>query len=261
MMMSIGSYVRRGQRLLRRWTTDPRLRLVLQGTLYLLAGLILSAASLDDAPQPLVLSALCAGLGGWPSLLLALGGGLGYWIFWGNAGLQSLVWVGAGLVVSLSLGGKGLNKRMPLLMPALAGLSVAVSGLMFRLLGAEGGALPMYLLRIALAMGAAQVFQVMLQRRDPVMDWLGCALCVLAMAQVAPIPQLGLGFIAAGALGAVAPLPAAALAGLALDLAQVAPPPMAAVLCLAYLIRLVPRLPRWASYAAPAVMFLLTAAL
>ncbi len=261
MMMSIGSYVRRGQRLLRRWTTDPHLRQAGQGLGYWLAGVALSAASLGNSPQPLVLSALCAGLGGWPAVLVALGGILGYRIFWGQAALQALVWIGAGLVVSLSLSGKGLNKQMPLLMPALAGLSVAVTGLMFRLLGAQTTDWSMYILDIWLAIGAAAVFQAALLRRDPVTDWLAMGLGVLALAQIAPIPELCLGFFAAGALGAVAPLPAAALAGLALDLAQVTPTPMAAVLAMAYLIRLIPRLPRWLPYAAPTVCFLLVSVL
>ena len=261
MMMSIGSYVRRGQRFLRRWTSDPKLRTAAKGTIFLLCGLLLSAASLGNSPQPLPLGVLCAGIAGWPSLLVAMGSALGYYLFWGAAGTQGIVWTGAGLVICLALGGRKLTKHMPLLMPALAGLSVAASGLMFQLLQAETSDVAIYLLRIALAAGSTRVFTVVLERRDPVMDWLACCLAVLALAQAIPFPAINLGYIAAGALGAAAPFPAAALAGLALDLSQLSPAPMAAVLSMAFFVRLMPGLPKWTSHVAPAMMYLLAAML
>lgn len=261
MMMSIGTYVRRGQRFLRRWTSDPKLRSAAKGIGYLLCGLILSAASLGNSPQPLPLGLLCAGLAGWPSLLVALGGSLGYYLFWGTAGTQGIVWTGAGLVICLAFGGRKLCKHMPMLMPALAGFSVAAAGLMFQLLQAEAADIPMYFLRTALAIGSARIFAIVLERRDPVTDWLACGLVVLALAQTIPIPALNLGYFAAGALGAAAPLPAAALAGLALDLSQISPTPMTAVLCMAFLVRLVPGLPKWTAHAAPVLMYALTATL
>ena len=261
MMMSIGSYVRRGQRFLRRWTSHPRLRAAARGIGYILGGMILSAASLSNAPLPLPLGLLCGGLVGWPPVLLALGSGLGYGIFWGAAGAQGVIWTTAGLVVCLTLGGRRLSKHMPLLMPALAGLSVAVTGLLFQLWQAEQTDVLMFLLRIGIAIGSTQVFAVVTERRDPVMDWLACGMGVLALAQIAPVPWLGLGFIAAGALGAAAPFPAAALAGLGLDLAQITPAPMTAVLCLAFFLRLVPGLPKWTAHVAPAVMYLMAAPL
>ena len=261
MMMSIGSYVRRGQRLLRRWTSDSRLRGLVQGMLYLSCGLLLSAASLANSPLPLPLCLLAAGVAGVPSLLIALGGAVGYRLFWGMAGTQGMVWTGAGLVICLALGGRRLCRQMPWLMPGLSGLSVAITGLLFRSMGAGGVPLWLYLLRIAMAIGGTRVFTVTLERRDPVMDWLAGALAVLALAQVAPFRWLGLGYVAAGALGAAAPFPAAALAGLALDLARIGSVPMTAVLCLAFLLRLVPGLPKWTAHAAPAMMYLVVAGL
>jgi hypothetical protein len=55
-----------------------------------------------------------------------------------------------------------------------------------------------------------------------------------------PLPYLGLGYIAAAILACTGAFPAAALAGLALDLARITPVPMTAVLCLAWLVRLIP---------------------
>ena len=135
MIMSIGTYVRRGQRFLRRWTSDPKLRSVAKGALYALCGFALSAASLGNAAQPLPLSLLCAGLTGVPSMLVALGSTAGYFLLWGSAGTQGLIWICAGLVLSFALGSQKVNRAMPLLMPALAGLSVAATGLMFLAFG------------------------------------------------------------------------------------------------------------------------------
>ena len=261
MMMPMGSYVRRGKRLLRKATAQPRLRSWAEKMGCFLGGFLLSAASLGNSPQPLPLAALCAGITGVPAMLMAVGGCLGYWVFWGGAGGQGPAWMILGLVISLLLGGKKITRHMPLLMPALAAASVAFTGLVFQLLGTDVDSVTIYLLRIALAAGAARIFGVVLTRRDPVMDWLACALAVLALAQVAPLPVLCLGFLAAGMLGSRAPFPAAALAGLALDLAQVTDTPMTAVMSLAFLVRLVPGLPKWTGYTAPALMYLLVAPL
>ena len=256
MMMSIGSYVRRSQRLVRRWTSDSRLRSLTQGLGWILCGMVLSAASLANAPLPLPLAVLASGIAGLPSLLVSLGSAIGYRLFWADAGMQGLIWTVAGLIICLALGGRRLCRQMPWLMSALAGLSVAVTGVLFRSMTGQGAPLGLYLLRIGLTMGATRVFTSVLQRRDPVMDWLACGLGVLALAQVGIFSWLELGYVAAGALGAAAPFPAAALAGLALDLAQKGDMPMAAVLCMAFLLRLVPGLPKWTAHAAPAIMYL-----
>lgn len=261
MMISVGSYMRRGQRFVRRWTSHPRVRRGVKGAGFFLSGMALSAAGLRHTPQPLPLAVLCAGFTGVEAVLLALGGGLGYWLFWGNAGRTGLLWTAVGLFISLLLGGQRFTRHMPLLLPMLAGVTVAVTGLALQISGSTVEAIGMYLLQIGLAVGAARVFFVARERRNPVTDWLAVSLAVLALAQIAPFPWLGLGFIAAGILGTRGPLPAAALAGLALDLSQVTPAPMTAVLCLAFLIRLVPRMPKWIVYPAPAVMYLVAAPL
>ena len=261
MITSLGTYVRRGQRLVRRWIYDPALRSVARAVGWTICGFVLSAASLGNAPQPLPLALLCAGVSGWPALGVVMGSCLGYWLLWGAAGVQGIIWTAAGLVVSFSLGDQKLHKRLPLLMPALAGLSAAATGLMFLLLGAEDADIPIYFLRIGLAMGAAKIFATVLQRRDPVMDWLAWSLGVLSLAQTIPFPAANPGYLAAGMLGSAAPFPAAALAGLALDLSGIAPVPMAAVLSMAFLVRLVPGLPKWTAHTAPAAMYLLTAML
>lgn len=86
--------------------------------------------------------------------------------------------------------------------------------------------------------------------RDPVTDWLIGALATLALAQI-PLGMVNPGCVAAGVLAVSGAFPAAALAGLGLDLAQVTKVPMTAAVCLAWFIRLIPFDKRWQHYAAP----------
>ena len=259
MMMPMESYVRRGKRLVRKAVSQPKLRSWAIKAGYFLCGVLLSAASLGNSAQPLSLALLCAGITGVPGMLVAMGGCLGYWFFWDGVGGQGPAWMAMGLMLSTLLGDKKVTRHMPLLMPVLAAAVVALTGLLFQLLGTATESVTVYLLRVGLAAGSTRVFAIALKRRDPVVDWLACALAVLALAQVVPVPFLCLGFMAAGMLGSRGPFPAAAMAGLALDLAQITDTPMTAVLSLAFLVRLVPGLPRWTGYTAPALMYLLVA--
>jgi len=105
MMVTLGLYVRRGQRLFRRWMLNPRLHALAQGALYILSGFLLTAASLGSYAQPLALGLLCA-LSGWPAALLAAGSVAGYLVFWGSAGAQGALWIAAGLLAAVLLGDK-----------------------------------------------------------------------------------------------------------------------------------------------------------
>ena len=235
---------------------EPKLRHPMKLLGCFLAGLCLSAASLGNHAQPIVLGVLCAGLGGWMPIPFASGAALGYWLFWGQAGVQGIFWTAVGLPLCVALGQRSVARQMPLLLPALSALTVAVSGVIFQLWWREDTSILMYLLRVGVAFSAAWLFTLVLQRREPMADWAGAALGVLALAQIAPLPFLDLGILASGAIGAWLPLPAAAMAGLALDLAQVTRVPMTAVLCLAFLVRLVPGVPKWAVAVLPAAMYL-----
>ena len=256
MLVSLGIYVRRGQRILKRWLLDPRLHALAQSAGYVLAGFALSAASLGNRFQPIALGLLCAS-SGWPSVLLAVGSLIGYPVFWGTAGAQGVVWIMLGVVAATALGGRQLLRDTPLIMPALAGALVAASGLVFQMWLGDTTPVGMYLLRVALAMASTGLFSMASQRRDPVVDWLVGGLGVLALAQITITPYIGLGYIASGVLTCMGAFPAAALAGLALDLARITPVPMTAVMSLAYLLRLLPRGKKWIHCAAPALSYLL----
>ncbi len=254
MMVALGIYVRRWQRTLRRWLINPRFHTLAQTAAYILSGLLLSAASLGNSPQPLTLGLLCA-VSGWPAVLITAGGMAGYLLFWGSAGTQGVLWLCLGLALAIILGQRQFLRTMPLLMPALAGVMVAVSGVILQLLFDTAAPVMIYFLQIAIAAFSARLFTAFLEKRDPVVQWLVCGAAVLALAQVIPIPYLGFGYIAAGVLAGAGAFPAAALAGLALDLARITPTPMTAVLCLAYLIRMIPGIKRTTLCAASATVY------
>lgn len=256
MIATIQTYVRQGRNLLRRWTVDPLFHTALRIGAYLLSAFALSAASLGNYPQPLVLGLVCAA-SGWSALLMTLGGSAGYLLFWGSSGYQGVVWLAGGLLIALLLGSRNIPKTVPLLIPALAGVLVSCTELLFLVYREDTTPVLIYCLRIALAGVSAGLFLRLNRRPDPIIQWLCCGVFVLALAQIAPFPWLSLGCFAAGALCTSGAFPAAALAGLALDLAQVSPVPLTAVACLTYFLRLIPRIPRRLVLAAPGVVYLL----
>ena len=256
MMVSIESYVRRGRGKLRQLAVDPRVRLAGKIGAYFTVGLVLSAASLASSAQPLVLGLLLV-LSGWQAAVFAFGGCAGYLIFWGKAGLQGLLWLGVGLPVAMILNRKKITQEVPLLIPAIAGLIISAAGLAFQIFLDDATSVPVYLLRIALAAASSRLFALVWERRDPVADWLGAGIFVLALAQIAVIPKISLGYVAGGLLAAGSAFPAAALAGLALDLAQITKVPMTAVLCLAYLTRMLPWKEKLMRFVSPGLMYLL----
>ena len=256
MMTTIETYVRRGKLGLRKWVADPRIRLTAKVGIHFLGGLVLSAASLSHAAQPLVMGLLCS-LSGWPAAVLAAGGGAGYLLFWGEAGYQGLLWLGLGLLAVLILGKRPILEESPFLMTALGALIISASGLVFQIFLRDDTSVPVYLLRIGLGAGSVKLFETVIRRRDPIADWLAEGIAVLALAQIVPFRGFSLGYAAAGLLAAAGAFPAAALGGLALDLAQLTLTPMTAVLCLAYLTRMIPTGSRWLRYFAPGAVYLL----
>ncbi len=256
MMVALGIYVRRWQRRVRRWLMDPRFHTLAQTAAYFFGGFFLSAASLGSFPQPFALGLVMC-LGGWPAVLVACGGLTGYMVFWANAGIVGIAWLLAGLAAAIMLGNRPFLRSMPLLMPVLSGLITAVSGLGFQIFFRQIAPAPMYLLQTAMAFLSTWLFTVATDRRDPVVDWILSGVGVLALAQVLPFSYVGFGYIAAGALTVMGAFPAAALAGLALDLAQITTVPMTAVLCLAYLLRLIPGVPKWIRCASVGIVYLL----
>lgn len=252
MMASVQSYVRRSQRLLRKWAIDPKLHVLAETTFCALTGILASAASLARIPITLTLGLLCAAEG-WQAVMVGLGGIVGYLLFWSDAGLQGVLWMAAGLGVVLPLGGRRLARSYPLLMPAIAGLIVSAGGVVFQNWMNDTTSVPLYLVRVVLASASTWIFSQLRERNNPIVDSVAMGFAVLALAQIVPVPYLGLGFLAAGIIAVSGTFPTVALAGLALDLAQITRIPMTAVLCMAYLVRLLPKVPKWISAFAPSI--------
>ena len=256
--MTISSYIRRGQHSIKALALDPRVHTAARYAGQICAGLVLSAAGLGGAPQTVALGLICAGAG-MQALLVSVGSAVGYWLFWGNAGLQGQLWTVLGLLCAATLGDRRISREVPLLLPSLAGLIVSAGGVLFQIWLGDDTSIPVYLLRVALGASTTWLFQTVRQRRDPVADWLACALAILGLARFRLTPYLNLGVVAAGALAAAGAFPAAALAGLALDLSGTVAAPMTAVLCLAYFTRMIPRQPGWMCYLMPAAMYIIGA--
>ena len=260
-MMVIGESVRTLRRQLVRIASEERGRRLLMLGGAFVGGFFLAAAALAGHCQPLALGLLCASPPGFLAVMTAIGGSLGYLTFWGRAGIQGVVWMAVGLAMVAAVGDRPIERRQIFLMPALAAVAVSGCGVYFLLRWGDSTPVPVYLLRVAAGAGTALIFRL---RRDPggaVTDWLAGAIGVLALAQVVPFRYLGLGYVAAGFLGASGAFPAAVLAGLALDLAQVTRVRMTGVLCLGFCLRLIPRQPKWTAMLAPAVAFVPVAVL
>ena len=255
MMVTIETYARRWRVTAKKLVAEPWVRLLASAAVHFFGGMLVSAASLARHCQPLAVGLLCA-YTGWRAVAMALGAGVGYLLFWGTAGYQGLLWLGLALPVALILGRRQIVHESVYLMSAICALIVSAAGLFFQLCLQDKTPVAVYLLRVLLGAAAARLFYLVRDRRDPVTDWLAEGIAVLSLAQITPFPGFSLGFPAAGLLAAGGALPAAALAGLALDVSQITTTPMTGILCLAYLCRLIPWGRKWIPYAAPAAAYI-----
>lgn len=250
MMISVQSTIQRLRHRLRRWQQEPRLQQWLRAGGFFLAGAVLSAAALGNVAQPLALGFLLS-CSGWPGVLVCAGGICGSFLFWGSAGVPCALWLLLGLPGALLLGKFARGGR--LLLPALAVAVVSVTGLYFQWRWDSGVSVPMQLLRMAVAGAGTWVF-ARAQQQAPLETFLSKGLWVLALAQIAPVPWLGLGYIAAGYMALQQELPGAVLGGMALDLAGITPLPMTAVTGMAFFLRLLPLQKKWLTALGPAAM-------
>lgn len=254
MMTTIQDVAGKLKRQFVRLLSDPRVQLYGRAAAYFLGGLGLSATGLYHHPMPVALGLVCS-CSGTAAVLAAAGGALGYLLFWGTAGRAPVLWVALGMVAALALSRQ--RRQTPILLPALAGLIVSASGVFFQLWLGQTSPVEVYLLRVALAIGCSWLFCRAFRGRDPILDWILGAFAVLALAQMSFGPWWNFGILAAAVIAATGAFPAAALAGVALDLAQISPVSMTATLCIGYLIRFLPTCPRWARGIMCAVAYIL----
>ena len=250
--MMVETYLRRGQRNLEALALDPRVRSVAAAAVFAGSGFLFSAIGLGDQPQPVAMGLICSAVG-WRALLTALGAMLGYPTFWGSLGTIGIVWAMAGGLLALMVGHKPESREQPLMIPCITSLLSLVAGLTFRYVLKEQVALWALPVQGAAALFSGILFTQAARCRDAVMDWLVTGVWVLALGNV----SLGLGHLAAGILTVAAAFPAAALAGVALDLIRLTRVPMTATVCLAYFLRMIPYDRRWKQCASPAAAYLM----
>ena len=257
--MTVDTYLHQGRRFFNRLASDERVRTAARVLLWGASGFTLSAGGLAHRPQPFAM-ALVSSVWGWRCVAMGLGSAWGYLFFWGDAGVQGLIWTALAVLTALVMGKSRMVKETPLLLPAFSAFWVATSGLAFQLSGYDIPTL-VYLLRTVLAFLSTQLFSALKTKREPLLLWCAQSIAVLALSQIAPARWLNLGVIAAGALAAGDAFPGAVLAGLALDLGMMGPVPMTAVMAAVCLIRMVPGVPRWLVPLTPAMSYILVASL
>lgn len=217
------------------------------------AGFLLSAASAANRALPLSLGLLVAAPAGLYAPAIAIGGSIGYLLFWKEA--QALAWMALGLLTCAIAGESAAAQQQKLLLPALAAVVVSGCGLGFLLLFWDDTPVRIYLLRVLVSAAATGCFRAW--RTDPkgAAGWLVGGIFTFSLAQIAPGRYLALGYLAAGWISVRCSLPMTAMAGLGLDLAQVTKIPMTGVLCLSFLLRLIPRPPKWLPAVSPLVTY------
>lgn len=249
MMASVETYLRRQQRHLRQWAQVPEVSTGLQHILFGAGSFFLSAAHLGGVSQPLAMGLCCAATG-WQAVTAGAASVLGYRLFWGDAGLQGIVWSLTGSALALLLRRQQMIREMPLLIPALAALFVSVTGLTFQVLWLDETPFSLSVLRVLVAGGSAWLFERQTLHKDNFSQWFCAGVLTLALARASPLPWLNLGVLTCGFLSGRQSLAAAVLAGVGLDLTFTVPLPMTAVAGLCFFTRWLPtdnRILRWCS--------------
>lgn len=255
MITAVETWLQRCRRTIGSWNARPGFRRIGQGLIWGAAGFLLSAASLGNTFQSLAMGLVCA-LPGWESLAAALGSAVGYRVFWGAAGVQGTVWAAVGLALRLTLG-RLRGRESGLLLPVAAAFGVSAAGLAFQIFQGDETGVGTYLVRVMLAAGSTALFTRVREKPDSPLRYGAQGVGVLALAQIVPVPWLGLGWIAGGWLGAAGEFPAVVLAGMGLDLAGVTRVPMTVALSLGFALGRLPLGTRWHRFAAPLAAYCL----
>lgn len=252
MTVSVETYLRRGKRKLEGLLSVDSVRWWCSLLGYWAGGFALSAAELSLAAQPLAMG-FCSAQTGWQLVAASLGAALGFRVFWGGG--QGVLWAGLGLLLGLLCGGDRTLSRVEL-RAGLSACGAAASGLIYRLAGWDGVSFGVYLLRVAVAAGAAALFQLYRKDPSPGVRWLVKGAGVLALTGMGPWSWLNVGVAACGFLSVTAAFPVGVLAGLAVDLSRVSRLSVTAAACMAGFLRILP-LDRRFRWAVPGVSALL----
>lgn len=250
MMVSVETYLLRGKRRWDQLSERPGFRLSGKILLYGGGGFLISGASLWHRMQPFA-AGLVAGVGGLWSGFAALGAISGYRLFWGQDGTQGALWILSALALGYIVRRRVHPEQKTAWITAGSAVLTAIIGLACQLWLGDDAPTEIFLLRISLAAGSAWLFSRLRESQNRMLLWISWALGILALAGIRGVPWLNLGCVAAGAIGATAPLTAAALAGIGLEAAGL--PFMTAGMCIGIFFRLLPIRDRWRRLAAPSL--------
>lgn len=131
--MMMETYLRRGQRSLRRLALDSRVRTLGEAIAWTLGGFLLSAASIGGVPLPLA-PGLISAVTGWRAALMSLGAMVGFPSFWGAGGNIGIVWSAAAGLLAMLVGRLESSREQPWMMPMLMTFLTAVTEITFLLI-------------------------------------------------------------------------------------------------------------------------------
>ena len=134
--MTVQTYLHEGRKLASRLAGSRRIRSAGQVAALGLGPMLLSGAGLGGWAQCFSMGLISAATG-WRAGVMALGSIAGYRLFWGDAGIQGMVWAILAGMTAMALGKSRLSKEQPLLIPALCGFWTAAAGLVFLILELE----------------------------------------------------------------------------------------------------------------------------
>ena len=227
-----------------RWLERPGIRAASQGAGFFGGGLLLAGLEVFGVMQPVAMG-LTAACSGWRCWASAAGSAAGYWLFWGEEGLQGVVWTLGALLLALCLPLLDAGGDAGFRLAAGCMCVVSGAGLAFGLAGPQDTGV--LLGRITSAGAALLLSRRALAGRDRLSRWLGWGAGVMALTQRLPF----LGWLAAGFGASAAPLPAAVAIALGTELGSGAALSFPAAVGLSfYFQRLLPKA-GWARYISP----------
>ena len=250
MMVSVETVLLRGKRRMEQWFRSPWVRIAAWGLGAFLGALVLAAGAVQGKPQPIALG-LTAAVPELYCIPAALGSALGYQLFWGSAGWQGVTWSVCALALRIGLDTWYHGDQRAGHLAAGTACLVSAVGLIFQLWLGDNTTVGMYILRILIGAGSVWLFTRCMVGRSGVARYLAFGTGVLTLAGVRSPGWCNLGLLAAGVLAGAEALPAAAMAGLGLDLAGITQASMTAALCLSAFFRLLPMKSPWRRMLAP----------
>lgn len=228
MMISMETVLLRGKRRLDGWLEWPWFRAFGRGMAYLGGGFLLSGAAVWGRMMPIAMG-FVTGSPGWMRFCAAVGSAAGYRVFWGAEGNAGAVWALTGLVVALAIPLIGQKQAA-----GTAALAVLSLGLLWKYRWNDDASTALLLLRAVTAAGCT----LLACQRNRLAQWCLGGAGVLALSNVPS--SVPLGGMAAGVFAVSAPLPAAALVGLAADIGKTGAVSMAAMACTVWFFRFLP---------------------